>query len=90
MGNNYWLNLILLEELLTDLVNMYKQYIGIPYSSEDVLADDLQLATDNFYHKRPQYGKFANLLRVNLSFVTGRSDGETVVMLDNFEILRIM
>jgi hypothetical protein len=90
MSNNYWLNVILLEELVEKLVALYGKFIGIPYDSEDDLADDIQAVTDSFYQNNQEYLKFMNILQIRCAIATGTVDGHTVYVLDSFDILKMI
>ena len=90
MSNNYWLNLILLEELVNEIIRTYSKFIGVPYGSEDALADDMQEAMDNLYQMNSEYTKFMAIIQVRCVIASGHIDGSTVYALDSFEILKLM
>ena len=63
MGGNYWLNQVILDEIVQGLGKVLEKFIGVPYQSENDLIAELSDARDLFFIKNG-YLKFSTFIKI--------------------------
>lgn len=62
--SNYWMNIILIDELVEKIADAYKKYLGKQWSTQSALLDKLNDVQDDFYHKNPKYVKVQGYVKL--------------------------
>lgn len=86
---NYWLNLILLEELANKLLKYYSGFIGKTWKSAGEMAIKMQEVRNMFYKNNPQYVKVANSIQIHFEIVDVKENEEIYYCLTSVEIFKI-
>lgn len=64
IGGNYWMNLVKLDELVSQLLEYFRPLLNNEYNSEDEAMMDVSFFRIDFFRKNPQYKFFVPFINI--------------------------